>query len=162
MSRRPFPFAELILFSGILASGYVIVAAAKATATPVAASDRHDKQPTASEAANPAPTPAPTLAPRTRFSPAKPPVPLRTSRHATYWVEDPERPTTTTMEGAVTEPTNKRVTSDATAKAMIEADGYKNVRSLVQAPDGAWRGLAMRGAAEIAISVDAKGRVLAE
>jgi hypothetical protein len=45
---------------------------------------------------------------------------------------------------------------------MIEADGYKNVRSLVQAPDGAWRGLAMRGAAEIAISVDAKGRVLAE
>ncbi len=45
---------------------------------------------------------------------------------------------------------------------MVEADGYKNVKSLVQAPDGAWRGLAMRGAVEMAISVDANGRVLAE
>lgn len=162
MSRRLFPFAELILFSGILAGGYVIVAAAKATATPVAVSDRHDKQPTASQVANPASAPAPTLAPPTRISSAKPPVPLRTSRHATYWVEDPERPTATTMEGAVTERTDKRVTSDASAKAMIEADGYKNVRSLVQTPDGAWRGLAMRGAVEIAVSVDANGRVLAE
>jgi hypothetical protein len=162
MSRRLFPFAELMLFSGILAGGYVIVAAAKATATPVAVSDRYNKQPTASEAANPGSAPAPTLAPRTRFSSAKPPVPLLTSRHATYWVEDPQRPTAPTSEGAVMEPTAKSVTSDATAKAMIEADGYKKVRSLVQAPDGAWRGLAMRGAVEIAIIVDANGRVLAE
>jgi hypothetical protein len=87
---------------------------------------------------------------------------LRTGRHATYWVEDPQQPTAPTTEGAVTEPTDKRLTSDATAKAMVEADGYKNVRALVQAPDGVWRGLAMRGAVEIAISVDANGRVLAE
>jgi hypothetical protein len=162
MGRRLFPFAELILFSGILASGYMIVAAAKATATPVAVSNRHDKQPTAREAANPASDPAPILAPRTRFSSATPPVPLRTGRHATYWVEEPQQPTAPTTEGAVTEPTDKRLTSDATAKAMVEADGYKNVRALVQAPDGVWRGLAMRGAVEIAISVDANGRVLAE
>jgi hypothetical protein len=157
MSRRRFPFAELILFSGILAGGYTIVAAAKVTATPVAASDRHNKQPTASEAANPASAPAPTLASRTEYSSAKPPVPLRTSRRATHWIEDPQRPTAPTSEA-----TDKKVTSDLTAKAMIEADGYKSVRSLVQAPDGGWRGLAMRGPVEIAVSVDANGRVLAE
>ena len=161
MSRR-LPFAELILFSGILAGGYVIVAAAKSTATPVAVSARHDKQPTASEAANPASAPAPTLAPPTRISSAMPPVPLRTSRHATYWIEDPPPPPATTTEGSVTTQTDKKATSDLAAKAMIEADGYKNVRSLVRAPDGAWRGLAMRGAVEIAISVDANGGVLAE
>jgi hypothetical protein len=159
MRHRLVPFVELILFSGILAGGYIIVAATTATAT---VSDRHNKQPTVSEAANPGSAPAPTLATQTRFSSAKPPVPLLTSRHATYWAENPEPPTTATMEGAVMEPAGKRLTSDATAKAAIEIDGYKNVRSLVQAQDGAWHGFAMRGAVEIAISVDANGRVLAE
>ena len=166
MSRRLFPFAELILFAGILASGYVIVASTNATAIPVAATARPDKQPPASEAANPAvalaPTMAPTLAPRTRISSVKPPVPLRTDRHATYWVEDPQRPTAPTTEDAAALQPGKKATSDAAAKAMIEADGYKNARSLVQGPDGSWRGLAMRGTLEIAISLDANGRVLAE
>jgi len=162
MRRRLFPIPELMLFAGILASGYVIVAAARATATPVATSDRRDKQPTAGEAPSPASPPAQALAPRTSFSSAKPPVPLQTGRHATYWAEDPGRAIAPTTEGTVAERTDKKVTSDALAKAMIEADGYKRVRSLVQAPDGAWRGLAMRGTVEIAISVDANGRVLAE
>ena len=160
-SRRLFPFAELVALACVLVGGYMIVAAAKATVIPVAASDQRDTQPIAKEAANPAPAPTPTLSPATRISSAKPPVPLRTSRHATYWVEEP-RPPATTTEPSVTEPTDKKVASDATAKAMIEADGYKNVRSLVKAPDGAWRGLAMRGSVEIAIRVDADGRVLAE
>jgi len=159
MSRRLFPFAELMLFAGILASGYVIVASTNATAIPVAATARSDK-PTASEAANPS-APAPSPAPPTRISSAKTPVPLRTNRHATYWVEDPKRPPVAT-EGAVAAQTEKRATSDAAAKAMIEADGYKNVSSLVQGPDGSWRGLAMRGAVEIAISLDTSGRVLAD
>lgn len=159
MSRRLFPFAELMLFAGILASGYVIVASSNATALPVAATAWSDK-PTAREAANPAAlTPSP--APPARISSAKPPVPLRTNRHATYWVEDPKRPPAAT-EGAVTAQMEKRATSDAAAKAMIEADGYKNVSSLVQGPDGSWRGLAMRGAVEVAISLEANGRVLAE
>ncbi len=164
-SRRLFPFAELVALACILVGGYMIVAAAKATVIPVAASDQRDTQPIAKEAANPAPAPTPALSPARRISSAKPPVPLRTSRHATYWVEDP-RPPATTTETAVAAPTDKKtdkkVASDATARAMIEADGYKNVRSLVKAPDGAWRGLAMRGSVEIAIRVDADGRVLAE
>jgi len=159
MSRRLFPFAELMLFAGILASGYVIVASTTATAIPVAATTRSDK-PTAREAANPAAL-APPPAPPTRISSAKPPVPLRTSRHPTYWSEDPKPPPAAT-EGAVAAQTEKRATSDAAAKAMIEADGYKNVSSLVQRPDGSWRGLAMRGAVEVAISLEADGRVLAD
>jgi hypothetical protein len=158
MSRRLFPFAELMLFAGILASGYVIVASTNATAIPVAATTRSDK-PTAREAANPAALTPP--APPARISSAKPPVPLRTSRHPTYWSEDPKPPPAAT-EGAVAAQTEKRATSDAAAKAMIEADGYKNVSSLVQGPDGSWHGLAMRGAVEVAISLDADGRVLAD
>ena len=42
---------------------------------------------------------------------------------------------------------------------MIEADGYRNVKSLAKAPDGSWRGLAMRGTVEVAVSVDDNGRV---
>jgi hypothetical protein len=162
MGRRFFPFSELILFAGVLAGGYVIVATAKATAIPVVATNRHDKQPTASEAANPVPAPAPTFAARARISSAKPPVPLRTDRHITYWGEAPQRSPATAAEGAVAARTEKKATSGAAAKAMIEADGYKNVRSLVQGPDGSWRGLALRGAVEIAIGVDATGQVLAE
>jgi hypothetical protein len=162
MSRRLFPFAELILFSGILAGGYTLVAVARATAIPVAAGDRHDKQATAGEAANPASSPAPTVAPLSRISSAKPPVPLLTSRHATYWVEDPPQSTNTTMESVVTTQPDKKAPSNAAAKAIVEADGYKNVRSLVQAPDGTWRGRAMRGAVEITIIVDANGSVLAD
>jgi hypothetical protein len=153
MNRRLFPFAELMAFAGILAGGYMIVAASRATAIPVAASDSHD--------ARPAPPPAPTLALATTIASARPPVPLRVDRHASYWVGDPQPPATST-DAAVTEPTDKKAPADATARAMIEADGYKNVRSLVQAPGGVWRGLAMRGSVEIAISVAANGSVLAE
>jgi len=153
MNRRLFPFAELVAFAGIVAGGYMIVAATRATAIPVATSDGRD--------ARPAPPPTQTLAPTTATASARPPVPLQRIDHANYWVGDP-KPSATTTDAAVTELIDKKATSDATAKAMIEADGYKNVRSLVQAPDGAWRGLAMRGNVEIAISVDANGSVLAE
>jgi hypothetical protein len=42
---------------------------------------------------------------------------------------------------------------------IVEADGYKNVKSLAKTPDGVWRGLTLRGAVEVAISVDATGSV---
>jgi hypothetical protein len=153
MNHRLFPLAELAAFAGILAGGYMIVAASTATAIPVAASDRQDTRPV--------PPSAPTLAPATMIVSAGPPVPLRVDRHAKYWDGDLQAPATTT-DSAVTEQIDRKATSDATARAMIEADGYKNVRSLVQAADGVWRGLAMRGSVEIAISVAANGSVVAE
>jgi hypothetical protein len=154
MSRHLFPVAELAALVGILAGGYLIVASSKATAIPAAAGDQHDKRLTAREVA----LPAPPQAPATTNSSARSPVPLQVSRRATYWVEDQQQPATTT-EGAITEKKDRKETSDDPAKAMIEADGYKNVRSLVKMPDGVWRGLAMRGAVEVAISVDASGSV---
>jgi hypothetical protein len=55
--------------------------------------------------------------------------------------------------------TDSKVSSAAAAKAMIEADGYKNVRSVTKAPDGSWRGVGMRGTVEVALSVDSDGNV---
>jgi hypothetical protein len=42
---------------------------------------------------------------------------------------------------------------------MIETDGYKKVDALVQGPDGVWRGRALRGETEVAVSVDPAGNV---
>lgn len=48
------------------------------------------------------------------------------------------------------------------AKASIESDGYRRVSGLVRGTDGVWRGRAMRGATEVAVSVDALGNVTAD
>jgi hypothetical protein len=158
MSRHLFSVAELAALVGILAAGYLIVTSSKATAISVALSDGPDKPPTAREVAPPAPPQAVATA---ISSSARPPVPLQVSRRSTYRVEDTQLPAAAT-DGAITEQKSRKEASEATAKAVIEADGYKNVRFLVKAPDGTWRGLAMRGAVEIAISIDASGSVSAE
>jgi hypothetical protein len=160
MNRRRLPLVEFAAFAAILAGGYLVISSSRATVLPA---------PAAKVVATPAPVPASTLiatapiavqAPPPALSAARAPVPLKVSRPATYWVGDAQASAAATPEGAVpTDPADKKVASDAAAKAMIEADGYKNVRALVKAPDGAWRGLAMRGAVEVAISVDANGSV---
>lgn len=48
------------------------------------------------------------------------------------------------------------------AKVAIEADGYKRVRIVEKAANGAWRAKAYRGAAEVVVMVDEAGRVLTE
>ena len=48
------------------------------------------------------------------------------------------------------------------AKSAIEFDGYKSVKALTMGADGLWHGRAMRGATEIAVSVDAAGNVSAQ
>ena len=45
------------------------------------------------------------------------------------------------------------------ARAKIEADGYKNVQGLTRGPDGKWHGKALRGGAQVDVTVDARGRV---
>jgi hypothetical protein len=49
--------------------------------------------------------------------------------------------------------------AEAVAKSRIEADGYGRVIGLIQGPDGAWRGKALRGDMEVLVKVDAKGIV---
>jgi len=47
----------------------------------------------------------------------------------------------------------------ATAKAAIEADGYKRVTVLGRRTDGTWQAKAYRGATEVLVAVDDTGRV---
>jgi hypothetical protein len=55
--------------------------------------------------------------------------------------------------------TAARGTSEADARAAIEADGYKKVRVTSKGADGAWQARAFRGATEMAVRVDAQGNV---
>jgi hypothetical protein len=52
-----------------------------------------------------------------------------------------------------------RGTSEAAARAAIEADGYKKVRIVGKAADGTWQARAFRGATEVALRVDAQGNM---
>jgi hypothetical protein len=45
------------------------------------------------------------------------------------------------------------------AQKRIESDGYKNVQGLAQGADGLWHGRAMRGSAEVQVTVDKQGNV---
>jgi hypothetical protein len=153
MHRRLFPLAELAAFAGILAGGYTVVAAARATALAESASEPRDKQEIAGEV--PARVAARIGAP---ISTARPPVPLLLSSRSPQGSVNAQ-PAEMTSDSTVTEQTDKKVASDAAAKAMIEADGYKKARAVAKAPDGSWRGFAMRGAVEVAVSVDDSGNV---
>jgi hypothetical protein len=55
--------------------------------------------------------------------------------------------------------TATRGTSEADARAAIEADGYKKVRVTSKGADGTWQARAFRGATEVAVRVDAQGNV---
>ena len=48
------------------------------------------------------------------------------------------------------------------ARAAVEADGYKRVSILDKRTNGVWRARGYRGMAEVALTVDATGRVSME
>ena len=49
-----------------------------------------------------------------------------------------------------------------TAKAAIEADGYKRVSVIAKQGNGTWRAKAYRGQTEVQLTVDETGRVSLE
>ena len=51
---------------------------------------------------------------------------------------------------------------EISAKAAIEADGYKGVRVLRQGVNGIWHARALRGSAEVMLTVDGQGNVTAD
>lgn len=51
--------------------------------------------------------------------------------------------------------------SEAAARSAIERDGYRQVKGLSRAADGAWHGKALRGNSEVAVTVDTRGNVSA-
>jgi len=55
--------------------------------------------------------------------------------------------------------TKSKIDTEATAKAALEAHGYKSISSLRMGADGKWSGSAMKGSQQVAVSVDAEGNV---
>jgi hypothetical protein len=51
--------------------------------------------------------------------------------------------------------------TEASAKAAIEADGYKGVRARTRESNGVWNASALRGQAEVLLSVGPTGSVSA-
>lgn len=114
----------------------------------------------ATEAASPAPRPvAETTGSR----------PLIEVRHAPVPLQMRERPPVVLPQGlepvsVTTGPTASPEEGEGRsfAKTAIEADGYKTVKSIVAGPDGTWRARALRGTAEVTVTVDRDGRVSAD
>src|SRR5262245_54777641 len=72
--------------------------------------------------------------------------------------------TTTATDGAAAPLPQQAATAggENSAKAAIEADGYKGVKVLRKAADGRWYAEAMRGNTKVLLTVDANGSVAAE
>ena len=92
------------------------------------------------------------------------PVPLQVGGHDTYFDESAiadkaAAPTTTQAISDAQTASTPAASSDGAAKASIEMDGYRNVKSLARSADGRWHGRAMRGTVEIAVSVGPDGNV---
>ncbi len=150
MNRHLSTFALLFASAGLIASAYMIGPTPGAAAVPAGVTDKSVARTT---------TPA---KPASTISATRLPVPLLVSRHSTYVVVEPQQEQPTAVEVLVAELPEKATPSDVNARTMIEADGYRNVKALSKGPDGIWHGRAMRGAAEIAISVGAGGDVSAD
>jgi hypothetical protein len=67
-----------------------------------------------------------------------------------------------TVPNTANAPALPNAAGSGNARARIEADGYKNVQGLNRGPDGKWHGKALRGGAEVDVTVDAAGRVSAQ
>lgn len=155
--RAPYrTFVLLGLAVGMLGAGYLFAPARGAMPLPPPAVAKAAPVPLAAK-------PASTLAA------TRPPVPLLTRAHTTFYTAPPEATEKASLELAVVQapPTLSDGApaasgDNAQAKAAIELDGYKNVGNLVKGADGVWRGRALRGRTEIAVTVDASGSVSAE
>jgi len=179
------PFRTFALFGlavGMLAAGYLFVPAPGASTTLPARPGAKDGAPPQQVQTQAHAKSAPAVVAQ------RPPVPLVTQPRATNVEQAPglaatpaaatasvtEKPTVNmgTFSTNPPDPNDRTQAllappagapgSDSKARRAIEFDGYKNVRDLVQGPDGVWRGRALRGRTEIAVRVDASGNVSAE
>ena len=149
MKPHPQTLVLVALASGMLASAYLIAPAPAATTVPA----------TAQPVTRLAPAPVPTKL-ASNVKTLKAPVPLLVGKHDQYFDVStvPETAPTPAVKPTDVQQVSAAA-SDSIAKSSIELDGYRNVRGLARAPDGSWHGRAMRGATEIAVSVDPNGNV---
>lgn len=92
------------------------------------------------------------------FLPSRPPL-IAKAVAAVDLVSDPS-PASNTSQAATTE--DAKPQNASFAKTAIEQDGYKGVKGLAKGNDGLWRGRALRGVTEVAVSVDPSGNVSAQ
>lgn len=109
-------------------------------------------------------TPIPTVAPTVAqvaipAEPAvetrRPPVPLVMKKRTPFDETPP------VMEPETVSKVDERL-SEASARAAILADGYKNARVLRKGENGLWYAEAMRGATMVRLTVDSQGHVAAQ
>ena len=86
------------------------------------------------------------------------PVPVLVSHHRAFIAE--AEPVATAATSNVDTVIPAKMT-ETTAKAAIEADGYRGVHALARGSDGTWRALAMRGGTEVSLTVEPAGSVSA-
>jgi len=87
----------------------------------------------------------------------RPPIPLM--RSVRVLPKTAATPDVAMADAAVQAPDNLDV---GTAKAAIEADGYKRVSVIGKQGNGTWRAKAYRGQTEVQLTVDGTGRVSAQ
>lgn len=154
MKPHPKTIALVAVAAGMLTGAYLLAPVPAPAATNTASVARTASSPTTAVA------PAPTSRMASYVKTFQAPVPLKVGKHDQYFdatpapeaASNPMQPKADVVQ-ALTAP------NDSSAKASIELDGYKNVRGLVQTPDGIWHGRAMRGRTEIAVSVSPDGSV---
>jgi hypothetical protein len=118
-------------------------------------------------AAPPAPA-AQSTAPSAPVEAARPPVPLRINHkrplpdkpQASDKKADPDKKADADKQESADTPAGQM--SQQTAKAAIEADGYKGVQMLNQGGNGVWKASALRGTTRVVVNVDAAGNVFTE
>lgn len=93
------------------------------------------------------------------FLPSRPSLIAKASA-AVGLVSDPSPASDTSQQAATTE--DAKPQNASFAKTAIEQDGYKGVKGLAKGSDGLWRGRALRGVTEVAVSVDPSGNVSAQ
>jgi hypothetical protein len=154
MKPHPKTIALVTVAAGMLTGAYLLAPVPAPAATNAQTAPRAASRPTPAVASAPASRTA------SYVKAFQAPVPLKVGSHDQYFdaAPAPEAASSPTSQTADVQQA-LIASSDSAAKASIELDGYKNVRSLVQTPDGVWHGRAMRGRTEIAVSVDPNGSV---
>ena len=162
MARHLQTVIPLIVVLGLVASAFVLLAIPRAAA--VSTTLAGDEPTAKAEASFVHPKTA------TSMTSARPPVPLLLSKHEEYFARDAKQatapdghePKAASPEVAALKVSDDAASSEGAAKTMIAGDGYKGISALARGQDGKWRGRAMRGATEVAVSVDKSGNVSAE
>lgn len=129
----------------------MIFAVTSALACPAVQAGAQSLQKDRSEMAEPRSAPTPIV--------RQAPVPMLLGSRSPAFIPASVPPTGT--EAKPTEPDRDTI-AERDARSALEADGYKTVLAMTKAADGTWRARALRGTTEVALSVDASGRVIGD